>query len=88
MSAVLESGHIAAALKEAEESAKPLVVESLEAKLKKAIPGAIVHDSQEMGVENRWEVFGPKDSASMRLLATGASKREAIDRAIFLWGRR
>lgn len=81
------AGLVAAARAE-RDSGKPLVVDSLEAKLQKAVPGAIVHDSQEKGVDNRWEVFGPKDSSSMRLLATGASKREAIDRAVFLWGGR
>lgn len=81
-------GLVAAAIAE-RDAGKALVVESLEEKLKRAVSGAVVHDSGEQGVDNRWEVLGPRAySSGMKVLAVGATKREAIDRAIFLWGER
>lgn len=76
-------GHVEAALAEARAPAKPLVVETLEAKLARLVPGATLHDSRREGAEDRWYAMRGRG-----LLATGASAREAVDRAVFLWGER
>ena len=73
------AGLVAAARAE-RDSGKPLVVESLDAKLEKAIPGA---KTDWVAARNEWSVW-----RKGRQLATGSSEREAIDRAIFLWGGR
>ena len=77
------AGLVAAARAE-RDSGKPLVVESLEAKLEKAIPGAVA----------RWSFLRPSAtcwvirSEDGRDLAFGPSEREAVDRAICLRGAR
>jgi hypothetical protein len=76
------AGLVAAARAE-RDSGKPLVVESLEAKLEKAIPGAVTKWSFLRPSHECWAVWLEK-----RVLATGGSEREAIDRAIFLFGGR
>lgn len=72
------TGVVAAAIAE-RNTGKPLVVETLEAKLATAIPGA--------EVLGRWEDWLVYDRAG-RLIATGHSKREAVARAISLRGGR
>lgn len=62
------------------DSGRPLVVETLHAKLKKALPGARL-------------VRNPSDDGAvvwrgLQILAAGHTAREAIDRAIALWGAR
>lgn len=71
---------VVAAARAERDSGRPLVVESLEAKLEKAIPGA---KTDWVAARNEWSVW-----RKGRQLATGSSEREAIDRAIFLFGGR
>lgn len=73
------TGVVAAAIAE-RSTGRPLVVETLEQKLEKAIPGATVTQV----FRGAWCVYW----RSAQLLAAGASKREAIDRAICLRGGR
>ncbi len=63
-------------------SGKPLVVESLEQRLERLVPGARIEVAPHCGVDSCQVWRGES------VLATGASKREAIDRAVFLWGQR
>jgi hypothetical protein len=69
-----------------------LVVESLEARLERLIPGAFVERQAGAAPDATFVVFAPMRSPASSLprgvLATGASAREAIDRATFLWGAR
>ncbi len=82
--AEVSRGHLAAALSEPRGSG-PLVVETLEQRLEKAIPGAwSVDGGPWVASESRWSVH----RGGGRTLATGASQREAIERALFLWGAR
>lgn len=76
-------GHVAAAL--AERSAgRPLVVESLTQRLERLLPGARLEDGgSHMAGEDRHQVWRGE-----RVLATGSTAHEAVDRAVFLWGRR
>lgn len=67
-------------------SGPKLVVESLEEKLERALPGARVHDTGIL-CDTRFRVFH-RGSYSEREVGRGASRREAIDRAVFLWGER
>ncbi len=62
-------------------SGRPLVVETLEERLKKAIPGARLCEVPSKPAS--WRVY--RESS---FLADGHSQREAIDRAIALWGAR
>lgn len=75
-------GHVAAALAE-RTTGKPLVVETLEQRLARLLPGAGLHEVKAYAAEDRWEV-----RVERQVLATGASAREAVDRAVFLWGER
>ena len=67
-----------------------LIVETLDAKLSRLLPGAVVRYRIGFLSEHAWAVTQPfpKPTRGTRVLATGASKREAIDRALFLWGAR
>lgn len=66
------------------DSGRPLVVETLEEKLAKAIPGAYV-----VGGRTCDDPRAPFAVwCSTHRLSTGCSKREAVDRAISLWGAR
>lgn len=76
------AGLVAAARAE-RDSGKPLVVESLVDKLKRLLPGTVLKDTKTFGTDDRYEVLRGR-----KKLATGASEREAIDRAVFLWGGR
>lgn len=67
-------------------SGPKLVVESLEEKLERALPGAKVEDSGVPG-EFRYRVMH-RGKYAWRPVGTGGSRREAIDRAIFLFGGR
>jgi hypothetical protein len=72
-------GHVATALAE-REAGRPLVVESLTQRLERAIPGAEV---DWVASRNEWSVW--RDG---RRIAEGHSEREAVEKAIALWGRR
>lgn len=61
----------------------PLVVETLEQRLERLVPGARMDRSTVHAHEEQWRV-----QRGQQLLAVGASQREAIDRAVFLWGAR
>ena len=76
------AGLVAAARAE-RDSGKPLVVESLEAKLERLLPGAALTGSKMVQGTDR--VAGKR---GRKTVATGSTEREAIDRAIFLWGGR
>ncbi len=77
------AGLVAAARAE-RDSGKPLVVESLEAKLEKAIPGARVVGGRPCDDPSKpWAVWD-----SRRRLSVAHSKRDAVDKAIALWGAR
>lgn len=67
-------------------SGPKLVVESLEEKLERALPGARVHDTGVL-CDTRFRVFH-RGAFAEREVGRGASRREAIDRAIFLFGGR
>lgn len=61
-----------------------MITESLSAKLERLVPGAIVvlHILWDNGLDVReYQVL-----RAGRVLATGRTEREAIDRACFLWG--
>ncbi|MBP7685302.1 MAG: hypothetical protein KBB95_25520, partial [Deltaproteobacteria bacterium] len=75
------AGLVAAARAE-RDSGKPLVVESLEAKLEKAIPGAYFSRSPR-GEPMPWAV-----EHGAKKLACGHTAREAVDKAIALHGGR
>lgn len=61
----------------------PLVVETLQQRLERLVPGARMDRSTVHAHEEQWRV-----QRGQQLLAVGASQREAIDRAVFLWGAR
>lgn len=65
-----------------------LTVETLDEKLIRLLPGAEVRHCSALSSEHAWAVTQPfpKPTRGTRVLATGASKREAIERAIFLYG--
>ena len=71
-------GVVAAAIAE-RSSGKPLVVESFEEKLRSAIPGATLCRLNQS--DSWWCV-----ARDARILAVAASKREAVDKAIALFG--
>lgn len=74
-------GVVAAAIAE-RSSGKPLVVETLEARLEREVPGAIiVHDGHSALAS--WVV-----TRRCVTLAKAHSKREAVDIAVSLWGGR
>lgn len=64
-----------------------LVVESLEEKLARLVPGAYLVDTRVVGSVVRYEVRQAGEYTT-RVIADGASAREAADRAVFLWGAR
>lgn len=65
--------------------------ETLQERLARLVPGAKVHHDASAPLLERHVVSGWRTGKSgkweLTVLATGASEREAIDRAIFLWGR-
>jgi hypothetical protein len=70
---------------------RALTVETLDAKLSRLLPGAVVRYRIGVPSEHAWLVEQKRLHRSedrFFTLATGASKREAIERAIFLWGAR
>lgn len=64
------------------DSGRPLVVETLEQRLARELPGSHLYKLKGFG-ESWWCV-----SKDARVLAQAASKREAIDKAVSLWGAR
>lgn len=75
----LPTGAVAAAKAE-RDNGQPLVVESLEQRLERCLPGAVVH-RREDGLS--WFVWG-----FGMVLGDAASKREAVERSIALRGGR
>lgn len=63
-----------------------LAAEPLAQRLERAIPGAWVAQT----FKGAWCVYGPSRRVGYvgKLLAAGASEREAIEKAIALWGSR
>lgn len=59
--------------------------ESLLEKLDRRLPGAFLNYVHGAPPEQRWQVL-EKDGAELRVRGFGASQREAIDRAVFLFG--
>jgi hypothetical protein len=72
-------GHVAAALAE-REAGKPLVVESLTQRLERLVPGAEVDRAAS---RDEWSVW--RDG---RCIGEGHTEREAVEKAVALWGRR
>lgn len=61
--------------------------ELLDEKLDRRIPGAFVNFARAAAPDSQWQVVVHREAQKgYRVLATGASKREAIDRACFLYG--
>lgn len=75
------TGLVAAALAEARAPSKPLVVESLEQKLARLVPGARLENDPRSSTP--WAVW-----RGLSILAAGHSAREAVDRAVMLYGGR
>lgn len=66
-------------------------METLEQKLQRQLPGAKCRKDTAAPVAARFLVDGWRKSRDGKrwepaVLATGATEREAIDRALFLWG--
>ena len=78
--------HLDAARDEFGSTRPALAVESLEDKLERHLPGARVVDTGAHGDE-RFVVF-QRGRYAEREVGSGASRREAIDRAIWLFGSR
>lgn len=78
-------GFLAEALAEREFSKGPLVMPTMAQRLRDELPGSVLRDSEERWSPSRYEVL---DRATGRLLGAGATEREAVDRAVMLWGRR
>ena len=77
----VERGHVAAAMAERAAPAKPLVVEPLPEKLKRLVPGArLEHDPLN---PTPWVVW-----RGLSVLACAHSAREAVDKAVTLYGGR
>jgi hypothetical protein len=72
-------GHVEAALAE-RDAGQPLVTESLAQRLERLVPGAEV---DWVASRNEWSVW--RDG---RCIGEGHSEREAVEKAIALWGRR
>lgn len=83
---VVVDGSLIAAAKAERGTGVPLVTESLEEKLERHLPGAWVVDSGAHGDE-RFTVH-QRGRYAAREIGSGASRREAIDRAIWLFGSR
>lgn len=79
------TGVVAAAIAE-RSTGKPLVVETLDARLTAAIPGAVVVETTSTRVVARFAVW--VDGARSGRIVTGHTAREAVDKAIALWGGR
>lgn len=62
---------------------KPDETEAPRSKLERALPGARVEQVADAVVAEQFRVVWRK-----RVLSTGASEREAVDRALFLWSSR
>lgn len=64
-------------------SARPsLVVETLQQRLERLVPGAVLMRATQQRVVAQWAVW--RASA----VVTGSSEREAVDKAVALWGAR
>ena len=74
-------GVVAAAIAE-RESGKPLVVETLERRLERFVPGAVLLEATQQRVTARFAVW------RAHACVTGSTAREAVDKAIALWGAR
>lgn len=83
---VVVEGALVAAAKAERGTGQPLTVESLDEKLERHLPGAWVVDSGAHGDE-RFTVH-QRGRYAEREVGSGASRREAIDRAIWLFGSR
>ena len=84
---VVVEGSLVAQAKAERGTGKPLAVESLEEKLGRLVPGAYLIDTGVVGSVVRYEVR-QAGQFTTRVIANGASAREAADRAIFLWSER
>jgi len=73
---------VVAAARAERASGKPLVVESLEQRLARELPGSHLYKLK--GFSESWWCV----SKDARVLSQAASKREAIDKAVSLWGAR
>ena len=62
-----------------------MITESLDARLARVLPGTTVRERRDAPPHRRWLVERPAKDGAI-ILADGGSKREAIDRACFLWG--
>lgn len=63
--------------------------ETFEQKLARLLPGSKVQCDQKAPPEARYFVDGwrkGRNGWEAAVLATGSSEREAVDRALFLWG--
>lgn len=67
-----------------------LVVESMAARLARLVPGAVVTRREHARPGERYQVTrpAPRAGATVQLLAVADSEREAVDRAVFLFGGR
>lgn len=73
-------GHVEAALAEARAPAKPLVVEPLPERLARLVPGARLENDPCSSTP--WVVW-----RGLSILAAAHSPREAVDKAVMLFGR-
>lgn len=64
-----------------------MITEPLTARLERLLPGAIVTESSERPPHRRFHVER-EATGGWTILATASSEREAIERALFLWGAR
>lgn len=71
-------------------TSEALVTEPLAEKLSRLIPGAVARRRGGAPPERLWVVEQPraKGAAEWNVLGTGSTEREAIDRAVFLYGSR
>ena len=83
---VVVDGSLIAAAKAERGTGKPLAVESLEEKLERHLPGAWVVDTGAR-TDERFEVH-QRGAYTERVVGVGPSRREAIERACWLWGSR
>lgn len=65
-----------------------LIVESLHSRLARLVPGAVVTRREHARPGERYQVTrpAPRAGATVQLLAVADSEREAVDRAVFLFG--
>lgn len=74
-------GHLDEAMRERTAPTKPLVVESLPDRLRRLVPGARLENDPSSSTP--WAVW-----RGLSILAAGHSAREAVDRAVMLYGGR